>query len=137
DPLRSSLGRKEITDMNLWLFIGAINGFLAVAMGAFGAHGLQGRIDARALEIFNTGAYYHLLHSVAIAAVALAAPIASGSQFRIACAPFTAGIVLFPGSLYIYPVTGSTAVVLATPIGGVCFLVGWAALAWGALVLRG
>ena len=49
--------------MNVWLLVGAVNGFLAVAVGAFGAHGLEGRVDARAMEIFNTGAHYHLIHA--------------------------------------------------------------------------
>jgi uncharacterized membrane protein YgdD (TMEM256/DUF423 family) len=52
--------------MNLWLLIAAINGALAVALGAFGAHGLQGRIDAHAIEVFETGARYHMYHALAI-----------------------------------------------------------------------
>jgi uncharacterized membrane protein YgdD (TMEM256/DUF423 family) len=120
--------------MNLWLFAGAVNAFLAVAAGAFGAHGLQGRIDARALEIFNTGAHYHLVHALATVAVGLATAGAAGGQFRAACAMFTIGTALFSGSLYIYAITGSTSVVLATPAGGVCFLIGWALIAWGALI---
>ena len=120
--------------MNLWLFAGAVNAFLAVAAGAFGAHGLQGRIDARALEIFNTGAHYHLIHALATVAVALAPAGDAGGQFRAACAVFTAGTLLFSGSLYAYALTGSTALVIATPIGGVCFLAGWAVLAWAALI---
>jgi uncharacterized membrane protein YgdD (TMEM256/DUF423 family) len=120
--------------MNLWLFAGAANAFLAVAAGAFGAHGLEGRIDARALEIFNTGAHYHLIHALATVAVALAPAGAAGGQFRWACAIFTIGTVLFSGSLYAYALTGSTALVFATPVGGVCFLAGWAILAWGAWI---
>jgi uncharacterized membrane protein YgdD (TMEM256/DUF423 family) len=118
--------------MNLWLFVGAVNGFLAVAAGAFGAHGLQGRISAEMLAIFNTGAHYQLIHALATAAVALGPGGASGGPFRWACLLFTLGSVLFSGSLYIYALTGSTSVVIATPIGGVCFLAGWAMLAWAA-----
>jgi uncharacterized membrane protein YgdD (TMEM256/DUF423 family) len=125
--------------MNLWLLVGAVNGFLAVATGAFGAHGLQGRIDAKALEVFNTGAHYHLIHALATAAVALAltGSGAAAGPLRMACALFTLGTVLFSGSLYFYAMTGTTSVVLATPIGGVCFLLGWAALVWAALKIPG
>ena len=58
--------------MSLWLAIAAINGGLAVASGAFAAHGLQGRLDAQALQTFETGARYHMYHALAIGLAALA-----------------------------------------------------------------
>lgn len=119
--------------MNVWVLAGAINGFLAVAAGAFGAHGLEGRVDARSLKIFQTGAHYHLIHALALVLVALAAKNAVAPRpANIAAWLFLAGIVLFSGSLYYLGVTGSLALVLLTPLGGLCFLAGWASLGYAA-----
>ncbi|HEX5278722.1 MAG TPA: DUF423 domain-containing protein [Micropepsaceae bacterium] len=117
--------------MNLWLLLGAISGFLAVAAGAFGAHALQSRVDANTLSIFQTAAHYHLVHSVAIVAAALAATQGRKAA-AIAALLFTAGIVLFSGSLYYLVLARSNALVLLTPAGGLLFLAGWAALAFAA-----
>jgi len=117
--------------MNVWLLLGAISGFLAVAAGAFGAHALQSRLDASNLSIFQTAAHYHLVHSVAIVAAALAA--AQGRKpAAIAALLFTGGVVLFSGSLYYLVLARSNALVLVTPVGGLLFLAGWAALAFAA-----
>jgi len=115
--------------MSIWFVIAAVNGFLAVAAGAFGAHGLQGRLDAHALSIFETGARYQMYHALAIGLAAVA-PRSSLSQ--LACALFLAGIILFSGSLYLLALTGLRALGFVTPIGGVAFLAGWAALAFAA-----
>ena len=122
--------------MNLWLFVGAVNGFLAVVAGAFGAHGLEGRVDARSLDIFNTAAHYHLVHALATVVAVLIAQSAAPARTNMAAILFTAGVVLFSGSLYFLVLAQSTALVLATPLGGLCFLAGWAALAWAALKQR-
>jgi uncharacterized membrane protein YgdD (TMEM256/DUF423 family) len=122
--------------MNPWLLVGAVNGFLAVAAGAFAAHGLETRVDARMLAIFQTGAQYHLIHALAIVAASLVAKGAAGLRARLAASLFTAGIVLFSGSLYFLVLAQSTALVLATPLGGLSFLAGWAALAAAALKPR-
>jgi uncharacterized membrane protein YgdD (TMEM256/DUF423 family) len=119
--------------MNLWLLIGAIDGFLAVAAGAFAAHGLQGRVDAAALAIFQTGATYHLVHALATVTAALAARGKRAPLAKAAAALFTAGIALFSGSLYYLVLARSQALVLLTPVGGLAFLAGWAALAVSAL----
>jgi len=119
--------------MNVWLFAGAVNGFLAVAAGAFGAHLLESRFDAHNLSIFQTAAHYHLVHSVAIVAAALAAEASGRRSATIAALLFTAGIVLFSGSLYFLVLAGSNALVLLTPVGGLLFLAGWTALAFAAI----
>jgi uncharacterized membrane protein YgdD (TMEM256/DUF423 family) len=119
--------------MNRWLFVGAVNGFLAVAAGAFAAHGLEARVDARALEIFQTGANYHLVHALAIVATASVARGPAARAANVAAWFFTAGILFFSGSLYFLVLANSTAVVLATPLGGVSLLAGWAALGVAAL----
>ena len=119
--------------MNRWLFIGAVNGFLAVGAGAFGAHGLEGRVDARLLAAFQTGAHYHLVHALAIIAAGCAARFADPRWANIAAWLFLAGIVLFSGSLYFLGLAQSYALVLVTPVGGLLLLAGWAALAYAAL----
>src|SRR5947209_17962792 len=116
--------------MNPWLLVAAINGFIAVAAGAFGAHGLQSRLDAHALQTFETAARYQMVHALAIGLATLATRN-SGATF--ACALFLAGIVLFSGSLYLLALTGVRAFGFVTPFGGAAFLAGWAALAWAAV----
>jgi uncharacterized membrane protein YgdD (TMEM256/DUF423 family) len=118
--------------MNRWLFVGAVNGFLAVAAGAFAAHGLEARVTPRSLEIFQTGAHYHLAHAIALVAVSLVRG-PGGTFANLAGWLFTVGIVLFSGSLYFLVLADSTALVLLTPMGGVSFLAGWALLALAAL----
>ena len=118
--------------MSTWLVIAAANGFLAVAAGAFGAHGLSTRIDAHALQIFETGARYHMYHALALglAALAMRGPAAGAAQG--AAIFFLIGIILFSGSLYLLALTGARSLGLVTPFGGLAFLVGWATLAWAA-----
>ena len=117
-----------------WLLIAAINGALALAFGAFGAHGLQGRIDAHAIGIFETGARYHMYHALAMGLAALAVRSgAASTPASVAAAFFLAGIVLFSGSLYLLALTGVRSLGFVTPFGGLAFLVGWIALGWAAV----
>lgn len=122
--------------MSLWLAIAAINGGLAVASGAFAAHGLQGRIDAQALQTFETGARYHMYHALAIGLAALAMRDAAAGAAVSAAGFFLAGILLFSGSLYLLALTGVRTFGLVTPLGGVCFLIGWGLLAIAATRLK-
>ena len=108
---------------------GSINAAIAVAAGAFAAHGLRSRIDARALEVFETGARYQMYHALAIILAALVATRGAATAGWI----FQAGIVLFSGSLYALALTDVKVLGAITPIGGLAFLVGWAWLAWSAL----
>ena len=116
--------------MNLWLMIAAVNGALAVAFGAFGAHGLQGRVDQHALTVFETGARYHMYHALAIGLAALGMRGNAAQPAHYAALFFLAGIALFSGSLYVLALTGVRAVAIATPFGGVAFLIGWIVLAY-------
>ena len=118
--------------MNPWLLIAAINGFLAVAAGAFGAHGLQGKLDPHALSVFETGARYQMYHALAMGVAALAARGTAQAAANGAAIFFLAGIVLFSGSLYALALTGMRGLGVITPFGGLAFLVGWANLAWAA-----
>ncbi|HEY1709304.1 MAG TPA: DUF423 domain-containing protein [Rhizomicrobium sp.] len=118
--------------MNVWLVVAALNGALAVAAGAFGAHALQGRIDAHAVQVFETGARYHMYHALAIGLAAFAIRGTSASAAQAAAIFFLAGIVLFSGSLYGLALTGIRTLGIITPFGGLAFLVGWAVLAYAA-----
>ncbi len=115
--------------MRLWIVLGAVNAFLSVAAGAFGAHGLKARLGPDLLTIFETGARYHMYHSLGLIAIGLVAqarpsPLLSGAGWAM-----LAGILLFSGSLYALALTGVRALGAITPIGGLGFLVGWALLA--------
>jgi uncharacterized membrane protein YgdD (TMEM256/DUF423 family) len=120
--------------MNLWLLVAALNGLLAVASGAFAAHGLQGRLDPHALQVFETGARYHMYHALAISLAAVA--IRDAPAATVACSFFLAGIFLFSGSLYLLALTGVRSFAVVTPFGGVCFLIGWGALAYAATRMK-
>ena len=106
---------------------------LGVLVGAFGAHGLRDRVTADMLAVFETGVRYHLIHGLAVLAVAWAASRWPNAWIGAAGWLFAAGIVVFSGSLYILAISGVRWWGAVTPIGGVCFLAGWAALAVGAL----
>lgn len=119
-----------------WLLVAALNGLIAVAAGAFGAHGLQGQISASDMAVFQTAAHYQMYHALALLGVAWLAdkhPLAW--QVATAGWGFLAGIMLFSGSLYVLGLTGSRALVLLTPAGGVLLMSGWASLALAAIRL--
>jgi len=122
--------------MNVWLLVAAINGLLAVAAGAFGAHGLQARIDAHALQVFETGARYQMYHALAIGLAAFAIRDAAAGPATAAAGFFLAGILLFSGSLYLLALTGTKLLGIITPFGGACFLIGWGCLAFAATRLK-
>jgi len=118
----------------VWLRIGAIWGFLAVAMGAFGAHGLKDRLESLGTSAnFQTAAQYHMYHALALVAVGLLAVCGkSNPSLNVAGWSFLLGSLIFSGSLYILSVTGIKWLGAITPIGGVLLLIGWAALALSA-----
>ena len=112
-----------------FLLVGAVTGLLAVGFGAFGAHGLRGRLSPEMLAVFETGVRYHMYHALAILLVAaLIGRIEGGRLLPVAGWCFAAGIAIFSGSLYALAVTGVTVLGAITPIGGLAFLAGWACL---------
>ena len=115
-----------------FLLIGAVAGFLGVALGAFGAHGLRERISPDMLAVFETGVRYQMYHTLALLIVALTIPRMGGWLVVTAGWMFTAGIVIFSGSLYALALTGVAMLGAITPIGGLAFLAGWACLALAA-----
>jgi uncharacterized membrane protein YgdD (TMEM256/DUF423 family) len=108
-----------------FLLIGAVAGFLGVAFGAFGAHGLRTRLTPDMLAVFETAVRYQMYHALAILLVGLMMARMGGWLFSAAGWAFTAGIVLFSGSLYVLALTGTSALGAITPFGGVAFLLGW------------
>jgi uncharacterized membrane protein YgdD (TMEM256/DUF423 family) len=119
------------------VFVGAVLGGIGVALGAFGAHGLRGRVDEPLLSVWETASRYHLIHALALLAVGWMAGRAQAKTIRIAGVAFVVGIVIFCGSLYTMTLTGVLWLGAVTPIGGVAFLIGWFVLAWAAIRGRG
>lgn len=118
-------------DRRLWI-AGCVMAFLAVAVGAFGAHILRDRVAAELMPVFETGARYHMYHALALLITARVAAVSAGKAARAAGSLFLVGIVLFSGSLYLLAVTGVRWLGAVTPLGGVAFLCGWVALALAA-----
>ena len=119
----------------VWLALAAASGFVSVAAGAFGAHGLEGKINAAGLAVFETAARYQMYHALALVAVAwMAGRGLAPRPVMFAGWAFVIGTVLFSGSLYVFALTGSRALVWLTPIGGLGFLAGWAGLFVAALL---
>ncbi len=116
--------------------IGGLLGSLGVAAGAFGAHGLRARVTPEMLAVFETGVRYHLIHALALLAVAWASTRWSSAAIRAAGWLFVAGILLFSGSLYALTLTGIRGLGAVTPFGGAAFILGWLLLAWGAWTSR-
>ena len=112
-------------------WIGGTLGFIGVAAGAFGAHGLRSTLAPAMMQVFETAARYQLVHAVALVLTALALERRASRALTAAGALFAAGIALFSGSLYALSLTGSPAWGMVTPLGGVCLLGGWACLASG------
>ncbi len=111
--------------------LGAVNGFLAVALGAFGAHVLKTRLVPEQLATFHTAADYQGLHALALLATGLACLLVESRALQLAGALFVAGILLFSGSLYLLAVTGTRWLGAVTPFGGTALLVGWLLLGVG------
>ena len=117
----------------LFIALGALSGAMAVALGAFGAHGLKARLPADLLATFETGVRYQMYHALALLAVAWAVTRWSGSHLPTSAGwLFVAGTVLFSFSLYLLALTGQRWLGAVTPLGGVAFVAGWVCLALAA-----
>ncbi len=112
-----------------FMFVGALMGFVGVGLGAFGAHGLKGRLPAEMLAVFETGVRYQMYHALALLVLGAMMSRLEGRAVVVAGWSFTAGILIFSGSLYALALSGVTMLGAITPIGGVAFLIGWIALA--------
>ena len=117
------------------LLLAAIAGFTAVAIGAFGAHGLKDRVSPELLVTFEVGVRYHAYHALALLGLA-ACGARLGRAGTVAAWCFAVGILIFGGSLYTLALTGQRWLGAVTPVGGLCFLAGWAALGVAACRMR-
>lgn len=122
--------------MTVWLTAAAVSGFLSVAIGAFAAHGLEGRLAAEALDWMATGLRYQMLHVGGLLAVALLTIRRPARSLRLAGTGFLLGTLIFSGLLYVMALTGVRWLGMIVPIGGIGFLIGWAALAYYAISER-
>ena len=114
----------------LYLTLGSLCGFLAVALGAFGAHALSSKLSERMLSVWATATDYQFYHALALVLVALISlHFPASAKLRWAARFFFAGICIFCGSLYFLALTGINWLGAITPIGGVVFLLGWLTLA--------
>ena len=108
-------------------------GALAVALGAFGAHGLRDQLTPERLETWQTAAHYQLVHAVALVSLAAALPSLESAWAARAAWLWLAGVVVFSGSLYALCLTGVRALGAITPLGGLCLILGWCALVMSAI----
>ena len=123
------MGRANIT-----VAVGALFMLVAVLLGAFGAHALKARLVPEMLAVYQTGVQYHLIHALGLMVIGAIQDIGAnnhnGSQLlKLAAILIAVGIVLFSGSLYVLAITGVTMFGAITPLGGLCFLAGWALVA--------
>lgn len=113
--------RYLMNDKKFWIIISAVSGFTAVAIGAFGAHGLREKLSTEMLEVYKTGVLYQFIHTIVLLILSLTNFI----KTKIASIFFLTGIILFSFSLYLYSTSGIKFFAMITPVGGVCFLIGW------------
>jgi uncharacterized membrane protein YgdD (TMEM256/DUF423 family) len=128
----------RVLPMKILLLLGAANGFFAVALGAFGAHGLRSKLGqlpdfAKRLEWWETASRYHLVHALFIVACALFLERLPGPWPVRAAWAAMGGILLFSGSLYVMTLTGVRVLGAVTPFGGLLLLAAWLCLAWAAV----
>ena len=115
----------------IFFLIGSLSALVGVALGAFAAHALRGRLDAALLATFEVGVRYQMYHALALLAVAWAGTRWPGTAITASGWLFIAGTVLFSGSLYALALSGARWLGPVTPIGGLALLLGWLCLAWG------
>ncbi|MCH8281967.1 MAG: DUF423 domain-containing protein [Chloroflexi bacterium] len=123
--------------MRLWIAVGAIFGLLSVVAGALAVHSLRGVLEAGALDTFGTAARFQMYHALALLATGLLADRLRSRLITLAGGLFTAGTVIFSGSLYILALTGIGAFGAVAPVGGLSLIAGWTALIFGILGHKG
>jgi len=128
DKMDTNHDYKEGYSMfKLFVVLGALNAFVSIALGAFGAHGLKDKLSAHYMDIYHTGVQYQMMHAIGLLIVGILAEKLAGQSGLIGCAGWLmfAGIIFFSGSLYVLSVTKINVLGAITPIGGVLFLVSW------------
>ena len=118
---------------NLFIGIGALSALIAVAAGAFGAHGLKQILSPDMLATYHTAAEYQFMHSIGLIVIGTLDKASARSSHISSAWTMLAGIIIFSGSLYVLSLTGVKWLGMITPIGGVCFIVAWLILAFSYL----
>ncbi len=116
--------------------LGALSALIAVALGAFAAHGLKARLSPELLAVFEIAARYQMYHALGLLAVAWACGRWPGPSMVVAGWFFVAGTLVFSGSLYLLSAGAPRWVGALTPVGGLAFIGGWLALAWAVWTTR-
>ncbi|MFS0644731.1 DUF423 domain-containing protein [Siminovitchia sp. 179-K 8D1 HS] len=115
--------------MKIFVILGAVNAFLSVALGAFGAHGLENKLEPKYLEIWKTGVQYQMFHALGLLAIGIiSGKVGASSLLSWSGWLMLIGIILFSGSLYVLSTSGIKVLGAITPFGGVAFLVSWVLL---------
>ena len=114
----------------LFFSLGALSGFIGVALGAFAAHGLKSRLGPELLATFEIGVRYQMYHAFALLAVGWAQTRWPGTLLNASGWLFVAGTLIFSGSLYLLSLTGAKWLGAVAPVGGLALLGGWLCLAW-------
>jgi uncharacterized membrane protein YgdD (TMEM256/DUF423 family) len=115
--------------MKLFIILGALNAFLSVALGAFGAHGLEGKLPPKYLETWKTGVTYQMFHATGLLIIGvLLGKLPANALLNWSGWLMFVGILLFSGSLYVLSVTQISKLGAITPLGGVAFLAAWVLL---------
>ena len=117
--------------MKLFVVLGSLNALLAVALGAFGAHGLKNKVSADMLTVWQTGVQYHMFHALGLILLGILIHLLpQAAQLRISGWLMLSGVVLFSGSLYVMVLSDVRALGMVTPLGGIAFLLGWLLMAF-------
>lgn len=122
-----------MTTWRIFVLLGALNGFIGVSLGAFGAHGLEGTLDPELLRVWNKGVDYQQIHALGLVLVGVLLRFEACRRIRLAGWCMLIGILLFSGSLYALALSGVRPLGAVTPFGGVSFLIGWGLLALGVI----
>lgn len=122
---------KSLSEGSIALVAAALFGMAAVILGAFGAHALKGLLTPEELQWYETGNRYHFYHTFAILTAGFFARSGNNRLFGYAAGAFSAGILLFSGSLYVMALSGLKSFGIITPLGGLAFILGWAMMAVG------
>ena len=121
--------------MKTFIILGAVNAFISVALGAFGAHGLEGKISEHYMSVWEKAVSYQMYHALGLIAVGILVQVTGAPLLGAAGWLMLLGIIFFSGSLYILAVSGISILGAITPIGGVLFLAGWVCLIIGMIRL--
>ncbi len=128
------MSTKSFNGTSIFVQIAAISGFLAVTLGAFGAHGLKTSLTPAMMDVYQTAVFYHFIHTLVLLLVAVLMQLKWGQStaLQVSAWALVAGLLIFSGSLYTLSVTGIKVLGAITPIGGIAFIIAWLTLFWAA-----